>query len=242
MATQIDKNRSLIGRIAGGSLVVAAALMATGCMKNRATAQIAYPDDVRERHPITLGTKVKTLDLFAMGGGIGERQTEDLAGFVAAYRREGRGPIIVQVPSGPGAGHDQAGAVNAVRRVLGPRGYQMSSYAAHSSQVAAPIRVSYHALKAAVPHGCGDWPDDLIMDNIKISGPNQTYWNFGCATQANLAAQVDDPLDFVRPRPEGRIDTGKRMEAIDKLRKGRDPSTQYRQEAVTINANVGGGR
>lgn len=242
MATQITPDRHPLRKLAGASLMLVSALMVTGCMKNRTTTQVMYPDDVRERHPIVLGTKVKTLDLFAMGGGIGERQTEELAGFVASYRREGRGPIMVQVPTGPGAGRDQGGAVNAVRRILGQRGYQMSSYSAHSQSVAAPIRVSYHALKASVPHDCGDWPDDLIADNVKVAGPNQTYWNFGCATQANLAAQVDDPLDFVRARPEGRIDTGKRMEAIDKLRKGRDPSTQYRQEAVTINSNVGGGR
>lgn len=242
MAKRTPLRRPQSGKLGATGLLLACALAASACSRGQTTGSIKYPDDTRDRHPIVLGTKVKSLDLFVMGGGIGERQSDELANFVAAYRREGRGPINVQVPTGPGAGRDQGQAVSAVRRILGARGYQISHYTAHSPAIAAPIRISYHALQASVPHNCGDWPDDLITSNNTISGQNQTYWNFGCATQANLAAQVEDPLDFARARPEGRIDTAKRMEGIDKLRKGRDPSTQYRQEASSISQSFGGGR
>ncbi len=199
-------------RCHGSPLVLA--VTASACSRNpQTTGSIKYPDDTRDRHPIVLGTKMKSLDLFAIGTGLGTRQTDELEGFVAAHRREGRGPIIVQVPHGPGAGRDQAHAVSAVRRILGRGGYQISSYEAHTPTVAAPIRVSYHALQASVPHKCDQWPDDLGTTNFDVKGQNQTHWNFGCATQANLAAQVEDPLDFVRARPEGRIDTAKRMDS-----------------------------
>jgi pilus assembly protein CpaD len=55
-----------------------------------------------------------------------------------------------------------------------------------------------------------------------------------------LAAQVADPIDLVRGRSEGRADIVKRMNAISKLREGKDPSTQYRQEQTSINSAVGG--
>ena len=57
---------------------------------------------------------------------------------------------------------------------------------------------------------------------------------------SNLAAQLADPLDLVRARSEGRLDTQKRMEAIKKLREGKDPSTQYRQEQTKVSDAVGG--
>ncbi len=52
---------------------------------------------------------------------------------------------------------------------------------------------------------------------------NEPYWNFGCSSQATLAAQVADPIDLVRSRNEGRPDIAKRMGAITKIRDGRDP-------------------
>jgi pilus assembly protein CpaD len=63
----------------------------------------------------------------------------------------------------------------------------------------------------------------------------------GCATQATFAAQVADPIDLVRARSEGRPDIAKRMGAITKLREGKDPSTEYRQQTPQINSTVGGG-
>lgn len=242
MAQQNSSPRTRTGKLGATALLLVLAVTASACSRNpQTTGSIKYPDDTRDRHPIVLGTKMKSLDLFAIGTGLGTRQTDELEGFVAAHRREGRGPIIVQVPHGPGAGRDQAHAVSAVRRILGRGGYQISSYEAHTPTVAAPIRVSYHALQASVPHKCDQWPDDLGTTNFDVKGQNQTHWNFGCATQANLAAQVEDPLDFVRARPEGRIDTAKRMDSIERLRKGRDPSTQYRQQAATISQSFGGG-
>lgn len=69
---------------------------------------------------------------------------------------------------------------------------------------------------------------------------NRPYWNLGCATQSNVAAQVADPIDLVRARQEGRVDTLKRMRAIEELRKGQDPSTEYRSEAAKTSSAVGG--
>jgi pilus assembly protein CpaD len=115
----------------------------------------------------------------------------------------------------------------------------VGSYEAHDPTMAAPIRLSFAGLKAEVPHECGQWPHDLGSSQFRNGLENRSYWNFGCAYQSNLAAQVADPVDLVRARAEGRIDTGKRMYGIDQIRKGKDPSTEYRQQATTINQSVG---
>ena len=77
--------------------------------------------------------------------------------------------------------------------------------------------------------------------DYKKSASNEPYWNFGCASQATLAAQVADPIDLVRARAAKAAPTPPSgMGAIGKLREGKDPSTQYRQQTPQINSTVGG--
>ncbi|MBL7309728.1 pilus assembly protein CpaD, partial [Escherichia coli] len=75
---------------------------------------------------------------------------------------------------------------------------------------------------------CGLWPQDLGARGFASDYTTQPSWNLGCAMQSNVAAQVADPIDLVRGRPEGRIDTVKRVRDIGQLRDGKDPSTTWR--------------
>jgi pilus assembly protein CpaD len=226
--------------------VLAAGLIAAGlaACDRKELAYQPYPLDVRERHPIMLRDGVKTLDVFATRGGLDDRQMGDVHAFAADYQRSGRGAIIAEVPSGPGRDAAANAGLASVRRALSQSGVsagalRVGSYQAHDPTMAAPIRLSFAGLKAEVPHECGQWPHDLGASQFRNGLENRAYWNFGCAYQANLAAQVADPVDLVRGRSEGRIDTAKRMYAIDQVRKGKDPSTEYRQEATKINTAVG---
>ena len=49
---------------------------------------------------------------------------------------------------------------------------------------------------------CGLWPDDIGPTYDLLHCDEPPYWNHGCATQRNLAAQVDNPADLVQPRAE----------------------------------------
>jgi pilus assembly protein CpaD len=236
----------MAGRRKAALSLFAAALVAAGlgaCAKKELAFQ-PYPLDVRERHPIMLRDGVKTLDVFATRGGLDDRQLDDVHAFAADYRRSGRGAIVAEVPNGPGRDMTARAGMDSVRRALSQKGVSAASikvgtYEANDPMMAAPIRLSYAGLKAEVPHECGQWPHDLGTSQFRNGLENRSYWNFGCAYQSNLAAQVADPVDLVRGRSEGRIDTAKRMYGIDQLRKGKDPSTEYRQEATKINQSVG---
>ena len=103
-----------------------------------------------------------------------------------------------------------------------------------------PIRLTFASLQASVPHACAQWTQDAGVSDWKHDASNESLWNFGCSNQSMLAAQIADPIDLVRSRSEGRADIVKRMGAIGKLREGKDPSTQYRQETPQINSAVGG--
>jgi len=60
------------------------------------------------------------------------------------------------------------------------------------------VRLSFLGLKAHVADQCGQWPRDLAIGSGAVADwSNKPYWNFGCAYQTALAAQVADPRDLV---------------------------------------------
>jgi pilus assembly protein CpaD len=226
--------------------VLSIALALGACAGKGDVTGSIVPDDVRERHPIVLRDAPRTLDVFIgrAGAGLDDRQAEDVAEFAREYRRSGRGGLVAQVPTGTRrdiAAHD---ALNGIRAALSRGGVSsghlsVATYPVRDPLLASPIRLTFASLQAGLPHSCGQWPDDAGVSSFKHDASNAPQWNFGCASQAMLAAQVADPIDLVRSRPEGRLDMVKRMNAIAKLREGKDPSTQYRQEQTSINSSVG---
>ncbi|GJE15825.1 CpaD family pilus assembly protein [Methylobacterium marchantiae] len=224
-------------------LAVAAVASALGaCRADRAeTTGSLYPMDYRARHPIVLADNTRSLDVFVIGTGhIDPRQAADIEAFLLEFRRYGRGTIILDIPRGVspaiGAAVERTGAT--IRRLgaeNGVTGRQMvvSAYAVADPSLASPLRLSFQRMEAKVGSQCGVWPQDLGVGNPAFNGRNETHWNLGCATQSNVASQVADPIDLIRGRPEGRIDSIRRTGDINKLREGKDPSTIWRQDGKT---------
>ena len=107
------------------------------------------------------------------------------------------------------------------------RGLVVRDYRPDDPRQMAAIRLSYPKL-AAVAGPCGLWPDDIgpSMKN-KSYYENKQYYNFGCASQRNVAAMIDNPADVVQPRPETPAYTIRRSEAFEKYRKGSPTTTTY---------------
>ncbi|RDJ26882.1 pilus assembly protein CpaD [Bosea caraganae] len=227
--------------------VLAMALMLGACASKADITGSIAPSDVRERHPIVLRDAPRSLDVFIgrAGGDLDSRQAEDVAAFAGEYRRSGRGGLVAQVPTGTQremAAHD---TLDGIRKALArggvsPGALTVQTYPVRDPGLASTIRLTFASLQASVPHGCAQWSQDAGVSDWKHDASNESLWNFGCSNQALLAAQVADPIDLVRSRTEGRVDIVKRMNAITKLREGKDPSTQYRQETPQINSAVGG--
>lgn len=233
-------------RPAGLGIVLVAAALLGACAK-KDLASSGAPVDVRERHPIVLRDAPRSLDVFVgrSGGGLDARQSEDVADFAREYRRSGKGGLVAQVPTGARREMAARDTLNGIRSALargGVSGHALSvrTYPIEDENLASPIRLTFASLQAGLPHDCGQWPADTGVSSFKDDMRNEPYWNFGCSSQATLAAQVADPIDLVRSRSEGRPDIAKRMGAIAKIRDGKDPSTQYRQETPQINSTVGG--
>jgi len=227
--------------------IAALALLALplgACAADRSVTGATYPRDYRERHPIVLSDAPRTLDVFMTGGAaLDPRQHADIREFALEYRRSGKGPIAMQVPAGPGGQAPRL--ADAVRRVLAESGLagapvDASTYEPSGPALASPVRLSFLRLKAKVASKCGLWPQDLGVSDHGFNNRNETYWNYGCAMQTNVAAQIADPVDLVRGRTETPPDTQRRAKNIENIRQGRDPSTQYRQDGQgRINQSFG---
>lgn len=217
-------------------VLLAAALGACKSTRTDTTGSI-YPHDVRARHPYVLADGTRTLDVFPTGPGhLDPRQAADLDAFLLEYRRYGRGTLALDLPrsGSPAQAAAAERTVGAIRRIAAESGVRsgiaVASYSVADPSLAAPVRLSFQRMEAKVADKCGLWSQDLGVSNPGFTMQNEAYWNLGCATRSNLAAQVADPVDLVRGRPEGRIDTVRRTQVIDKLRQGNDPSTTWKQD------------
>ncbi len=222
------------------ALLAASAL--GGCGVNRQLPPPVAAHDAHDRHPVVLADVPHVVDVFPSASkGHSDYTTEGrVREFVARYNEIGYGQISMLAPVGA---HRSSGA-DIVRRALANAGVRgnilVGTYPVTDTGLAAPVRLSFQAIKAKVPHRCGEWPVDLASGSSTDGWNNQTYWNFGCATQATLAAQVADPRDLAGPRGETESDIEMRMRGINKIRRGEDPTTNWRLKATSI-SSIGGG-
>lgn len=68
-------------------------------------------------------------------------------------------------------------------------------------------------------------------ENLAATRNNEPYDNFGCALAANLAAQVANPEDLIRPRDTTPIDNGRRETVLGLYRKGDVTSSKKDEQA-----------
>ena len=208
------------------------ALMLAGCYKTTTVAQKDYPDDYRQRHPITLQEGVHTVDVFISRnrGGLSPDQRADVLAFAQTWRRDSSSGIMIEVPSGGPTNRAVSDSMREIRSILAASG--VPNTVIRMRRVPAPpatlavIKMNYTKLTAhAGP--CGLWPKDLGPAGGEVYLQNKPYWNLGCSTQHNLAAMVVNPADLVQPRAEANVYQARRSVVVDKYRKGENPSATY---------------
>jgi pilus assembly protein CpaD len=87
-------------------------------------------------------------------------------------------------------------------------------YHAGADERNAPIRVAFSRIGGHTAP-CEPWQDQLTVHK-----QNRNYFNFGCATQQNLAALVQSPLDLLYPRGMTPADAARRADVLEKYRTG----------------------
>jgi pilus assembly protein CpaD len=216
-----------------GLLAAGLAAALAGCNKTTAMDTTGgIPNDYRERHPIKVKEGRKSLALFVGPGrgGLSPHQRAEVLAFAQNWKRDATGGVTIERPVGSAnerAINDtlketlsiivQAGVPN---DGIGVRPYQAGG------QHTPTLRLNY-PLMSAEAGPCGLWPDDLGPSNDPKHFENRQYYNFGCASQRNLASMVANPHDLMQPRSETPVYNAKRTFGMDKWRKGESPATTY---------------
>jgi pilus assembly protein CpaE len=158
-------------------------------------------------------------------GGLSGSQRTDVMGLAQTWVREGTGAVIADVPIDTPNARAAAASFREIQSVLmaggvPSRAITLRHYRPDDPRTLPTIRLSYPKI-TAVAGPCGLWPQDLgpNIDNVAYN-ENRSYHNFGCATQRNLAAMIDNPADLEQPRPESPAYTPRRDVAFEKYRKG----------------------
>jgi pilus assembly protein CpaD len=212
--------------------IIGGAVMLAGCTTDQ-TAIREVPSDLRQRHPIAIREGVHTVEIF-IGTKRGELtldQRADVLAFAHTWRRDAAGGIMIDLPSGTSNAAAAANALREVRAILTnlgvpPQDIEVRPYRPNDPRTLATLRLNYPRMVASAGP-CGLWPHDLGATNDREHSENLEYWNFGCAAQRNLAAQVDNPADLVQPRGEDPAYTPRRTTVLERYRSGNSPATTY---------------
>lgn len=234
--TMIADRRNSAKLLLRAAVVAACAALVCGCNTDqRITGSPSAPYDYRLRHPITVSEKPQTLQLFigANRGSLTPSQRAEVLAFAQSWRDQATGGVIIDLPVGTVNARSSADALREIASILAATGVPATSVGVRnyraSAGTLATVRISYPKITAdAGP--CGIWPEDIGPSMNRDYFENQPPYNFGCATQRNLAAMVADPHDLVQPRAETPAYTMRRTTVIEKYRAG--------QPAATPAANV----
>ncbi|KQQ79538.1 CpaD family pilus assembly lipoprotein [Aureimonas sp. Leaf324] len=214
-------------RFATAGLILATLAFA-GCAERPDASLNFVPDDYRARHPIIVGDATQNLDILpsAADTRLTHADLTRVQSFANRFRASRAAAISVQVPvrtrNAAAASLVARDMLRALHREGVPRSrIVFSSYEVAGGDEAYPIRLSYTGLSAGLDHPCGQWPSDL-GDTYQ----NRNYENFGCASQANLAAQISDPRDLLGPRGMSEIDAERRTTVIGDYRQGRSTASE----------------
>lgn len=170
----------------------------------------------------------ETVPFAAHANGLSANQKAVLQQFVARAEDDPSATLELAIPAGEGNG----AAVKA--------GYAMQSELRHKGLAAQRIRLvtggtnpahvllTYRRVHAEVPR-CGQ-----IFENLSSTATNAPPANFGCAVNANLAAQISDPRDLQGPAPLAPADAARRETVLDKYRKGQITASETDSNASGV--------
>ena len=214
---------SMIERATGLAGIILLAATLAGCAVPPPDFNALSGDDVALRHPIELRQAWQEITL-PFAHQIDDRTKEQVASFVADWKRFGSGPVFLRVAEAKSDEKIVKAQVDRVRAVLVAEGLQGSVKLIREplgeTQRTPIMRLSFMRMKATVVTRCGEWPENLAS-SAETLWDNRVYSNFGCAYQNMIATQTADPRDLIGARAESPVDAQMRVRALNRLREDR---------------------
>ena len=147
-----------------------------------------------DKFPIEVTHGPVRMEISSRHGTLHSSQINAISGFSRSASNSGSSKITVLRPSAGGASGKVA---RQVYQVLVQSGTApgMIVQKTYPGPAKGSVQLSY-IRSVAVTKECGDWSVDMAD-----TSRNESYPNFGCSVQNNIAAMVVNPNDFVAPRP-----------------------------------------
>lgn len=205
----------MMKRINRTTLTLIAAAALSGC-GGREQSDFSY--GFAERYPLGQ-PRIERIDVAAANP---SRQDEArVARLGRDFVRSGAKTIVIFVPqSGPGA----LSSGQWVKQELVANGVGVSRIQWDARDLPlGTVRIAYSTLALNQKWTCSNLHEDVQQYENQTAYLNREWANFGCAYQSNMKAQVDNPNDFVRPRPEGNMDAIRAADAVRRARTGAAP-------------------
>lgn len=155
--------------------------------------------------------------------GLSDNQRAALRALVGRWLEAEARELVVTAPGDAGA---MAAQVRERLIVLGAPAAKVRVVGADpTAPREAVLRVGFTRHEAQIPK-CGQ-----AWESLTATRDNRAYENFGCAVAANMAAQVADPEDLVRPRDVTPADAGRVDTVMRKYRRGEITSSPRDSQA-----------
>lgn len=210
-------------------LALALPLALAACMGDPAGGLGPTPLTPTSRFSLQVEPDVDRVALAVHETGLSGAQQSALAALADRFGVQGGSVLRIEAPSGGDpVSAEFAWRVKSALEVMGARSVQVVGYEAPDPR--APVVVGFETVRAVVPR-CGTYWGSMTRTEA-----NESASNFGCAVNANLAAQIDNPRDIVTPRGMTPVDTGRRAVVYDNYRKGE--ATAAPQEDLVANRRV----
>jgi len=221
-------------------------LVVLGLSALTACAGVPRPDvlsvptsSAADRHEPTAQAAVQRIEITVEPGQsqLSSAEQARLQAFANDYLRYGHGALVLDTPSG--AANAEAASIVAAdaRRALADAGVSYAAIAGSTRDAGGenlPILVSFNRFEARAAECAPLWEQDLAHQSN-----NQPWPSFGCATNFNLAALVEDPADLDHPRDAEARDSGRRDTIMQAYRAGEQTHAERSSdERVTISNAV----
>lgn len=223
-----------------GAISVSLAVLAlAGCRPDYEGTRVAGWSliDPSQRHPIMVSQQPTTLSvkIGRAGTGLSPHERSRVIGFLERFKSAGirNSRLVIEAPGGSANEVAAMHAVAEIRHLVDEVGFDPSAVsveAYHSGRAGdAPVRLSYMRYVAEAPE-CGHWNTNLARSEYNLNYPN-----FGCANQANLAAQIANPADLIGPRGRTAGSGERSHEVWEKYIKGESTvSSKKAEESVKV--------
>lgn len=211
--------------------LLAGALMLSGCIGGPASGGGEPPLTPTSRYSLQVEPGLDRIALSVHEAGLSASQRAALHDLAYRFAAEGAPRLVVEAPAGGDPlANETAWRVKAALEEAGAPAnlVQVVSYVAPDPR--APVLAGFETVRAVVPQCGTQW------NALTRTGDNQSQSNFGCAVNANLAAQIANPRDIVSPRGMTPGDAGRRAVVFDAYRAAEQTSAN--QEPLVGDARI----